>query len=141
MAYCTQSDITEQLDAATLIELTDDEAAGEVDEDKVTRAISSADATIDAYCQGRYSLPLSPVPEKIRDFSVDIAIYNLYSRRGDLIPDNRKNRHKEALRFLEKVAEDKIGLGAASPAPETTGAAVDVDYNTRIFTRDKMSGF
>ena len=141
MAYSTQDDILEQMDAATLIGLTDDAGAGVVDATKVTRAIADADATIDSYCQGKYSVPLSPVPDKIRQLSVDVAIYNLYSRRDDIAPEIRKDRHKEAIRFLEKVAAGAIALGAATPSPETTGTAVDISSNDRIFTRDKMSGF
>lgn len=141
MAYSAQSDILEQMDETTLIQLTDDAGGGEADGDKVTRAIADADATIDAYCQGRYTVPLSPVPDKIRSVSVDIAIYNLYSRRDDTAPETRKDRYKDAIRFLEKVAEGKIDLGSATPAAETTGNAVSIDQNDRIFTRDKMTGF
>jgi len=141
MAYSTKSDILEQLDEETLIQLTDDDGQGLVDDDKVTRAIADADATVDAYCQGRYSVPIDPVPDKVRQVSVDLAIYNLYSRRDDTAPETRKDRNKEAIRFLEKVADGKIDLGSAAPAPETTGDAVDIDYNDRIFTRDKLKGF
>jgi len=144
MAYCAQdethNDILDQIDEAILIQLTDDTGAGAVDEDKVTKAIEDADATIDAYCQGRYTIPLSPVPDKIRQVSVDIAIYNLFSRRGDAAPETRKDRHKEAIRFLEKVGEGKIRLGAATPAPSNTPDTVNISSNKRIFDRDKMSG-
>lgn len=131
----------EQLEEDILIELTDDSGTGSVDADKVTRAIADADATIDSYCQGRYTIPLSPVPDMIRQVSVDIAIYNLYSRRQDSVPDNRLERYKNAIRFLDKVSKGQISLGATTPAPETTGASVDIDGSDRIFTRDKMSGF
>ena len=141
MAYSTKSDILEQLDEAILIQLTDDDGIGAVDDAKVTRAIADADATIDAYCQGRYSIPLDPVPGKMRQVSVDLAVYNLYSRRGDAAPETRKDRHKEAIRFLEKVSEGKISLGASTPSPETTGNSVEIGHNDRIFTRDDMSGF
>lgn len=141
MAYSTKGDILEQLDEAILIQLTDDDDLGVVNDDRVTRAIADADATIDAYCQGRYSIPLDPVPDKMRQVSVDLAIYNLYSRRGDAAPETRKDRHKEAIRFLEKVSEGKISLGASTPSPETTGNSVEIDQSDRIFTRDEMSGF
>ena len=140
MAYCTQDDILDQVDESVLIQLTDPDGAA-IDEDVVTRAIEDADATIDAYCQGRYTIPLSPVPDKIRQIGVDIAIYNLFSRRGDTAPEIRKDRHKEAIRFLEAVRDGKIRLGAATPAPANTRDTVNVSSNTRIFDRDKMSGF
>jgi len=73
MAYCTQDDILYLLNETALIQLTDDDGAGEIDDEKVTRAIADADAAIDAYCQDRYAVPLSPVPAKIRQISVDIA--------------------------------------------------------------------
>jgi len=141
MAYSTKSDILEQLDEEILIQLTDDAETGSVDDDKVTRAIADADATVDAYCQGRYTIPLSPVPGKIRQISVDIAIYNLFSRRDDTAPETRNDRYKAAIRFLEKVSEGKIELGATTPAATTTRDSVDIDYNDRIFTRDKLKGF
>jgi phage gp36-like protein len=141
MTYSIQSDIVDQLDEDSLIQLTDDEDAGEVNEGRVAKAIADADATINAYCQGIYMIPLDPVPDKIRQISVDIAIYNLFSRRGDTAPDIRIERHKEAIRFLEKVADGRISLGAATPAPVNTRDTVNILSNDRIFDRSKMSGF
>lgn len=141
MAYCTKSDILNQVEEEILIALTDDGELGSVDDDVVVRAIADADSTIDAYCQGRYTVPLSSAPAKIRQISVDISIYNLFSRRDDTAPETRKDRHKEALRFLEKVAEGKIELGSATPAPSTTGNTVEIESSDRVFSRDKMSAF
>jgi phage gp36-like protein len=141
MAYCTQDDILNLLNETALIQLTDDDGAGEIDGDKVARAIADADATIDAYCQDRYAIPLSPVPSKVRQISVDIAAYNLYSRSDLEMPEIRADRNKEAIRFLEKVAEGKIKLGSATPSPANTDNTVNMDSNDRNFTRDKMSGF
>ncbi|MEW6670224.1 MAG: DUF1320 domain-containing protein [Thermodesulfobacteriota bacterium] len=143
MSYCTQDDILEQIDETALIELTDDDGVGAVDAARVTRAIADADADIDAYCQAHYSVPLSPVPPKVRKLAVDIAIYHLYSRRGDAAPDIRKDRYRDAVRFLEKVAAGDIALGVASPAPESGGAefispVAGSPPATRIFTRDTM---
>lgn len=140
MSYSALADLLEQMPESELIQLTDDAGAGEVDADAVTRAITDADATIDAYCQGRYTIPLSPVPDKIRQISVDIALYNLYSRRRGA-PEHRETRYKDAIRFLEKVSEGKIDLGAATPAQTSTAHEVDIEGNDAIFTRDKMKGF
>ncbi|RJP59040.1 MAG: DUF1320 domain-containing protein [Deltaproteobacteria bacterium] len=141
MAYCTQANILDRIDEATLITLTDDAGEGEVDDDKVTAAIADADATIDAYCQGVYTIPLSPVPLKITQISADIALYNLYSRSDLEMPEVRKERNKEAIRFLEKVAAGSISLGASTPAPADTSNSASIDSNSRRFTRDKMTGF
>jgi phage gp36-like protein len=141
MSYCLQTDIVNQIDSTVLLQLTDDAGTGVIDAGIVTRAIADADATIDSYCQDRYTIPLSPVPAKIRQVSVDISIYNLYSRREDVVPDIRKERNQAAIRFLEKVADGKIQLGVATLTPTNTDNSVSISGNTRLFTRDKMSGF
>jgi phage gp36-like protein len=142
MAYCTQSDIVEQLDEDILEQLTDDAGAGDVDDSVVDRAIADADAEVDAYCMGRYTVPLSPVPAMIRRISVDMAIYHLYSRRSDP-PEVRKDRYKNAVRFLEKVSTGGITLGAAEPtvAGSNQPVRVSTDKDDRTFTMTKMSGF
>jgi phage gp36-like protein len=109
----------------------------------VARAIADADEEIDGYLQSRCVVPVSPVPGIIRKISVDIAIYNLYSRRLDQVPESRRQRHENALRFLGKVAEGKIGLGANDPdgnppADSTIGVANATD---RTITSDKLERF
>lgn len=141
MSYCGQTDILNQIDATLLLQLTDDAGVGAIDADIVTRAIEDADATIDSYCQDRYAIPLSPVPPKIRQISVDIAIYNLYSRREDVVPDIRKEKNQAAIKFLERVSDGKIQLGVATLTPVNTDNSVNISGNTRIFTRNKMEGF
>jgi phage gp36-like protein len=141
MSYCTQANILDRIDEATLITLTDEDGDGDVHGDKVDVAIADADATIDAYCQGAYTIPLSPVPVKITQVSVDIALYNLYSQSDLEMPEIRKERNKEAIRFLEMVSAGRINLGVATPAPVNTDNTADIDSNARIFTRGKMQGF
>ena len=137
--FCTQDDILEQLDEAVLIQLTDDADVGMVDADMVTRAIADADAVIDSYVGTRFEVPMSPVPDVIRGHSVRLAICNLYARRRG-VPDDRKERCKEAIAFLKDVSAGKAILGAAT-APTTTSDTVDIESNTRIFDRDKLTGF
>lgn len=142
MPYCTQTDILGQLPETDLIALTDDTGLGEVDTSTVDQAIADADSTIDAYCQGRYPLPLEPVPSIIRRLSVDLAIYNLHSRRAvDEVPKVRESRKADALRFLEKVAAGGILLGAATPEPTASTQAAVASSPARIFSRDTLVGY
>lgn len=141
MAYSQKADITDQLDEAVLIQLTDDEGIGAVNDDRVDKAIADSDATINSYCKRRYSIPLSPVPDKIRQIAVDIDIYNLYSRRSDVMPETRKDRYSEAIKFLEKVNAGKLDLDGATLSQTNTDNSVSIEANTRVFTRDNMRGF
>lgn len=140
MAYSTQSDLLEQIPESGLIELTDDAGSGEIDASVVARAIADADAEIDGYCAARYPLPFSPVPVMIRKISVDIAIYNLYSRRDLAIPDERQKRYDNAIRFLKDVSKGFVTLGADTPADDNdSGPEATTKKSDRIFTRGKTS--
>lgn len=141
MAYSAQNDIQEQIGEDVLISLTDDAGIGSVDESVATRAIEDADAEIDSYCGKRYTLPFSTVPTIIRKASVDIAIYNLYSRRIGA-SEAIKTRYENVIRWLRDVSTGKASLGADDPdgnPPETDSP--DVINNDRIFTSDTLSRF
>ena len=140
MAYCTQADLQEQVSEAILIQLTDDANGGAVDSSVVARAIADADAEIDSYCAGRYSVPLSPVPAIILKLAVDIAIYNLYARRKGATEDRQK-RYDNAVRLLKDIARGLVALGATTPAPANTENTVSIAANGRIFTRAKLGGY
>ena len=141
MAYSTQTDIEEQVSQAELIELTDDTGAGTVDTSAVARAIADADAEIDGYCGARYTVPFSPAPAMIRKLSVDIAVYNLFSRRSNLkLPDERQKRYDNAVRFLRDLSRGLISLGADAPAEPDSGLPrASTNRDDRIFTTGKPS--
>lgn len=141
MPYCAKADILEQLDEEILIQLTDDEGAGTVDDDMVTRAIADADAEIDSYCGVRYSVPFTTVPGMIRKLAVEFAIYNLYGRRKG-VSDDRKDRYNNGIRFLRDVSKGVVSLGADDPDSTPSDAnAPQISSSERIFSREKMKGF
>ena len=142
MAYSTLEDIWAQSDATDLRQLTDDTDSGTHDEAVVARAIADADEEIDGYLGSRYALPLSAVPGVIRKYSVDIAIYNLHSRRGDTMPDIRRERYEHAVAFLGMVARGSISLGGDDPDgnPPESGHAEYLS-DDRVFTAAIMGRF
>lgn len=141
MSYSVKADILDQIDEDILIQLTDDEDTGSVDDDKVTKSIADADAEIDGYCGKRYLVPFSTVPNIIRKLSVDIAIYNLYARRKGA-PEELEKRYNNAIRFLKDVAKGLASLGEDDPdGSPAESHKPDIDQSDRIFTRDKMKGF
>lgn len=139
MAYCTQSDILALLPYDDLLGLTDDDGLGEIDSAVVDQAIAAAEATINAYCQGHYTVPFASVPANILGLCVDLAIYNLYSRRSIIdLPEIRKERKKDALNYLTRVADGKVLLDAAQPAQAPSGQAVSLSGGDRLFSRTSM---
>ncbi len=110
MSYSAENDILLRLDEETLINLTDDAGTGTANTAVVIQAITDADALIDSYVGSVYAVPLTTVPDIVKEISVDIAIYNLYSRRTDTIPDIRKDRFNNAIKYLQDIAGSKISL-------------------------------
>lgn len=140
MAYCNLDDIKKMLPEANLVQLTDDEQSGVINEDRIGEAIEQAEGEIDSYLQGRYAVPISPVPSLINKLAVDIAIYNLYSRIPEEIPSTRAERYKNAVRILEGIAKGLISIGAEEPAASDQDQA-RIEAKDRIFTREKLKGF
>lgn len=139
MAYSTLTDIIKLLPESAIIQLTDDEGDGVVNESRVNEAIAQADAEIDSYCGGIYTVPFATVPDIVKKISVDIAIYNLYSRKVETIPETRAERYKNAIRQLTDISKGVISLGI-DPAPAQTGSGVNnsIKSNTRLFSRSGM---
>lgn len=120
--YCTLNDILAQIEKLKLIDLSNDDTEpllgenGEptINTPNIDKAISSATGEIDSYVSVRHRVPLSPVPAVINKLAVDIAIYNLFSRKytGEE-EDNIVRRYKNAVKLLEKIAEGKVQLGVS----------------------------
>lgn len=156
MAYCTLTDIRGMMTEDVLIRMTNDEelTVTLIDPNnsahanmlaRVNAAIAKADSTIDSKLRDRYNLPLSPLPDVIRDCAVDIAIYNIYTRKMPEAPASRKDRKDDAIRTLERIAEGKQSIGENTP-PDAQAASLDsiiasTTVSDRVFTRKSLEGF
>ncbi len=133
MAYCSPSDLLNMISSEELTELTAD--SGDMPNELVVEeAIARADAEIDTYLGGRYSVPVTPVPPRLKALSVDMAIYHLYSRRS-VIPAVRREKYEAARAFLEAVAAGRLGLEGAGGG---TGEVGELKSETRVFSRTTL---
>lgn len=165
--YTTLEKIIGQITAATVLQLADDAAivttnmlevaasggdlSGYTPDEQaaiaavlvnVDEAIASADAIIDGYCSSRYVVPFDPVPAIIAKCSLDMAIYNLYARRVETMPEVRDKNYANAIKLLQSISKGDVNLGATAtqPAAEPARSAAAVSQ-PRQFTRDTMRGF
>lgn len=81
--------------------------------DTITPAIISASAEVAGYLARRYRLPSSPEesPAMLRKLTADIAIYNVFSRKGFAFAEEIKDhiivrRYRDAVEYLKAVADD-----------------------------------
>ena len=72
----------------------------------------------DTYIGQRYDLPLPSTPPVLRGKVVDIAVWNLFARRGLGDADEVvRERYKNAVKWLEQLAVGKVSL----PLPVSGG--------------------
>lgn len=142
--YCTYEDLKNRAPEAKLIELVDDEGAGVLTpqgQQRIGQAIAAAVDEINPYCMKRYPVPFNPVPGIIRNAAADIALYNLFTRRGydeESADKSILDRYKNAVRILEGISTGRITLGQAQPPPEQ---GISIQSNDRRFSRDKLEAF
>jgi len=140
MGYATIADVRKVVDDALLTQLTDDAGDGTVDTVLVDDQLGLAAVEIDGYLGSRYRLPLSTTHTILAKLCVDIAVFNLFSRRGGP-PDHWQKRYDNAIQFLARVADGKISLGAGDPDGNADANTPQMTGPDRVFSRDKMRGY
>ena len=142
MAYCTQTDIEKLISPGELAALTT-EGGPTPDATVIAECIAAADGEIDGYLGTKFAVPLSPVPDRVKSLSVDIALYRLYIRRPLMeAPKDRRRAYEDAIAFLKAVVAGTATIGASATAPPAVSSEVHgFGYAERIFSRDKLKGF
>lgn len=151
--YCTVEEVRASIKNETLDNLIghrrieDQEAKEEKMKMIIQEAIEDADAEIDGYLNKRYPVPLKNPQKVINKLSKDIAIYNIFSRKGirkDSDEENYLIRYKNAIKFLENVAKGLIDIGVQ--VDEETGnvpqsmSGFRVQSSPRLFSRRTLRG-
>jgi phage gp36-like protein len=78
MSYATAAQMEEQFGLRELIALTDRDNIGVVDSAVLARAQGDADAEIDSYLAGRYTLPLTGTFPVLVRHACNMARYHLF---------------------------------------------------------------
>jgi phage gp36-like protein len=131
MAYSDLTELKKHIPDQALIELTDDNDIGAIDETKTADAIEEADSEIDIYLGQKYSLPLTTVPALIRRISAMLAIYFLYQRRVEEMPKSRFHDYETILKTLKMIADGKLELPISQePDDFATGSITSSHFAT-----------
>lgn len=141
MAYITQSDLTEQLSDSQLIQLTDDEKLGEINTDRVSRALASAEGEINGFLATRYAVPVASPPDLIKGWAVALTVYHLWRRR-QRVPEDVRKAYEDVIARLRDVAAGKLTLGIDPPPAESSlSNQSEVLSNESNWSRDKLKDF
>lgn len=142
MTYATLQLLTDRVGEAMLVALTDrgEVPLGVVDAVVVNRALADADAMINGYLAGRYTLPLAVTPALIADVAGAVALWKLHVTEPEA---KIKADYDAAIRTLRDIAQGVISIpDATGLAPASSGAS-GVQYidRDRPFTPESMTGF
>lgn len=121
MPYATIADLQDRLGEPRLVQLTDrgDPPLGLIDEGVAQKALDDADAEIDGYLAGRYTLPLLPAPPVLRVHALTIAHYRLL---GAAVDEAMREDYKTVRQYLERVADGRVALLPPAAVPPVVGA-------------------
>jgi phage gp36-like protein len=120
MSYCTKQNLIDRFGVAELIQRTDRDRRGDIDDAVLMQLISDADSEINGYL-GAYSLPLANVPANFVRLAGDIVRYYCYD---DQMNEPVKARYDSAIAYLKMVANGTIKLAPDSrgePIPSAMG--------------------
>lgn len=138
MAYCTETDVTNQIGAEALAQLTDINEDLNKDTDVVTSAIAKADIVIDFYLSYRYDVPLTSPPDIVTIWATDIAVYELYKKTRDTDPPiGIMNSYTKAIEFLSSISRGRMKLPGVTLASAATNVIIcDKAATDQIFQND-----
>lgn len=137
----TYTDYLVRISEQVLLGLTDDLNTGAVDTSIVDEVGLEASADVNSYLGNRYTVPFtSPYPRKVKNLTLDLAVFALFDRRQQGPPKTIEKRRDDAIKFMQAVADGEMNLGEDDPGdssdsgPEATTVKTD-----RIFTMGKES--
>lgn len=138
MTYATEQNCIDRFGEDTVVVATDRDNTGLVDPVVLGKALADADATIDSYVSGLPGWPFVSVPDSFEHIACDLAIYYA-AQPANAGTDEMRKRFEDCIRYLERVAEQKIRL------PQETGtnfvksdASADMLSTERVMTREAL---
>lgn len=151
MSYSTITSVTKKINERTLIQLLNDEVRPEDEVDltdaadvvvvRFNQAAADAQAEIDPYLIGRYTLPFASVPAMVVLISDAITKHNIYKRRGD-VPESDENEYKQNVKMLEKISSGLIDLGVVDePQNLSNEITTNKTASDRIFNKTTLDKF
>lgn len=107
---------------------------------RISQAIAEADALVDGYLGRRYTLPLPNPPGILITWSRAIVRYKLHN---DRITDDRTDPiardYRDAVKFLQLIAEGKFSLGVEDPTVgDSSAGEIQFDTGAKVFGREFM---
>jgi phage gp36-like protein len=113
--YVAPADLATRYGREELLDLAPlPDAPDAYDDSVVEAAVADAEAIVDGYLRGRYTLPLATVPGDLLGLTADLARYELRSRSGGInqstMSDDVKERRDRAIARLKDIQAGRFVL-------------------------------
>jgi phage gp36-like protein len=122
MPYSRLADLYNQYGEDAVNQIAETDRTGTPDPLLIKRAITNADAEINAALLTRYRMPISPVPSLIRRISCDLAWWFLH---GLTVPESVEDRAKLARDMLKSLASGEMKLEGIDEPAATAYARIE----------------
>jgi phage gp36-like protein len=118
MTYCTKQDLINAFGEQEMIDLTDRSGSAVMDDAVLDGAIAKADAEVNMWIAGNYTLPLTSVPPLLMHIACDVVRYVL---SPDILPEHHAAiRYKDAVGKLKEIAKGRADPGLLPDGTPTT---------------------
>lgn len=135
--YATVDDMIARYGELELIQISDRDHTGAVDNTVVNTALLDASHEIDGYL-ARYTPPITPTPPELRRVTCDIAHYRLCGINNTLLTDEIIKRYDRNVAWLEKVAKGTVNLSGVvdeNDGKDDPSDAVQFSKSNKVFSR------
>ena len=150
--YCTSTDVQNAIGGSARLKLLTDIANSSTNTSAITSAIDEATGLIDQYATGTPGTGTtagalwSSTPIPATQCAINIAVYTLYVRIWDEVPEDVKIKYERSLDLLEKLAQGKVSwVPSETPARQNVGGVyyhgpgtTNREANPRRTTRSSM---
>ena len=138
--YATLDDLKKEISEEELIQLTDDDGLGMINQTVVDEICERASAEIDGYLATRYSVPLDTPHILIKRICVDLVLYYLKLRRS-MVTDDIRDRKKNADKLLDKISKGQIKLGVSEEPEQVQTTEVKARTRSKYFDDETWEAY
>lgn len=140
MNYITINDLLIEFSTQELAKLTGDPTGNHINTNRIELAIKQAQSEVDAYLSDNYILPLSIVPDLIKNLTYELIVYNIYSQyyKNSEITEQVKWRRLNSLSILKLLKNNEIIINADKKTNRIITINTDDinEYELSILKRD-----
>lgn len=116
--YADAAEFEEEIGTDETVQLTnlDNPSATTVNTSRLEKALTAASGEINSYLATRYSIPISPFPQILKTYCIDIAWYRLAQNNA---PEQYATRYSNAIARLKDIEKGQMLL-----VDDTTGLPI-----------------